>query len=819
MLFSIVFGYNYAGLARCVAARSGTPQLLNTPLSTPRENPGSSLSIRPEINTQHSTQLNTRKLLEQFKVSLPSHPLSISSHKTFSPSQKISLAVRTLLLELFTLNCSTQTYSQGCKASLIHTSTSLMTIDMTDQDFLPVGFDWDQDLPTPTTPFTMTFPDGFSDNVPEGFRDLPGVTDTSFENLFDDDDDPMDFSDLVAIAKGESIPSPSVKPANSNQSIEQNEEYAAESNSKDGNATEDDISRMSLAGNHDDVSGASAQSSTPTNNTNEAFNAGGNTEFNPYAFGDDVHNNAVEHHKQAGFPESNSFQSNPDLSHTEAHISSSGPFNPNDWDSLNGPIGHVANYNNLYDQSVQYGPNSLLPHTSISKDSVSTADAEPINLTDWDAVNDTIQKTAATDHQDDQSVALSSGARLSDTETPNTAAHRSSMTPEIARSHNSSHYMHDVGNQAFGFVANQSMYSDQRGQHSMLVAQRAGLNLLSQGGQLRNSMSPGRMASDDDKTNSMDSPEFSSAVLPQSVYESRQPSSNLNTQYYRQGSPSLYLNCQQQQPRRPQSNLRHMSVPGQPAMTFYPTANTNARLLQQHIDGPSNSSSVTASPSMRRQQPNLISGDLAGSSYVHGGPSNEMVTDYLTKTYPAGQVIDLRGHSPASDARIQQHSLNNSPGSGRGFHTDMTPNLFQSPQPPIPMLDQNFCQNLAFQHLSSLPSNYAVQAGINSSMKKENSSPESASGALRKVKRDSRHVGSRRGSQVSGSQSSTVDSEDQQMINDMYDAMMDTDNTEDNPGMIKTWNGLRKETNKVRKVCEQLLVSNLVQATFSSYNH
>ena len=691
---------------------------------------------------------------------------------------------------------------------------------MTDQESLPVGFDWDQDLQSPTTPFTMTFPDGISNNVPEIFRHLPehDDDDAAFGTLFSDDD-PMDFSDLVAIAKGG--PVAPVKPANPNQGIQQNEESSAGSKTKDGNATNDDLSKISLAGNHGDVLGASAQSSTATTTiTKEAISTGGNGEFGSYPFNDVVHNNAVEHHKQAGPLEDNSFQSNSDLSDSGARISSSDPFNPDDWDTINGPLQHIANYNNLHDQPVQYGPNSFVPHTTTSIQGVSVADTEPINPSEWDTVKDTIHKTATTDSQNDQSPALGSGALLSDTEPLDAVAERSSMTPEIAHSHNSSHYMHDAGNQALELVGNQPVYNDQLSQHSMLAAQRPGLALISQGQQLRNSMSPGRMASEDEKVKSVESPEFSSAVLPQSIYESRQAGSGLNTQYHRQGSPSLFMSSQQQQPRRSQSNLRHMSVPGQPAMTFYPTANTDAGLLQQHIDGHSGSSSVTASPSMRRQQPNLLAGGLIGSHYSNL-VSDEMLQDYLAKTCPNGQVIYQRGYSPASDARIQQHSLGNSPGSGRGFHTDMTPNTFQSPQPSNPTFNQNLRQNLAFQHLSSLPSDYGArsQQGFNSGMKKENSSPESASGALRKVKRDSRHVGSRRGSQGSGSQSSTVDSEDQQLINDMYDAMMDTDHVEDNPGMVKTWNGLRKETNKVRKVCEQLLVSNLVQVTFASYSH
>ena len=709
-------------------------------------------------------------------------------------------------------------------------------MNMTDQESLPVGFDWNQDdwgqdLPSPTTPFTMTFPDGVSDNLSEVFRNLPENGDTSLETFFGDDG-PMDFSDLVAIAKGGPIVP--VKPADPDQGIQQNEEYAAGSNLTEGNAIVDDVSKTSPAGNHDNVSGASAQSSADTTNTNETFNAGGNTEFGSYAFNDIVHKDAAEHHEQLGFLEENTFQSNPGFSHTEARTSSSNTFNPDDWNTINGPIQHIANYNSLFDQVVQCGPNSFLPHTSTSNQVVSTADTEPINLSDWD---DTIHKTATTDNQDDQSVALSSGALLSDTETPNAVAQRSSMTPEITRSHSSSQYMPDVGNQVPGFAAIQPMYNDQRGQHSTLVAQRAGLDLTSQGTHLRNSMSPGHMVSqgqqlrnsispghltsDDEKSNSVESSEFSSALLSQSIYESRQSGSGLNTQYYRQGSPSLNLNSQQQQLRRPQSNLRHMSVPGQPTVAFYPTANTDARIAQQHIIGLSNSSSMTALPSVSRQQPNLIADNLVGSPSSHGNANGAILEDYLAKNYPDRRVIDLRGHSPASDARIQQHSLSNSPGSGRVFHTDMTPNTFQSPHPPNSMHTQKLQQKLAFQHLASLPSDYAVrpQQGFNSSMKKENSSPESASGALRKVKRNSHHVGSRRGSQGSGSQSSTVDSEDQQLIDDMYDAMMSMSSTEDNPGMIKTWNGLRKETNKVRKVCEQLLVSKHFQVTFQSYNH
>ena len=246
--------------------------------------------------------------------------------------------------------------------------------------------------------------------------------------------------------------------------------------------------------------------------------------------------------------------------------------------------------------------------------------------------------------------------------------------------------------------------------------------------------------------------------------------------------------------------------------------NTPSDLYQGHEDTLSDPSLMMASPLRLQRQQQLVASNDVELQQLEDHASHE----YVMKRYfaePPGRVYDFRGHSPASNVQLPQHNLGTSPGSGRGNHNDMTPNVFQSPRQPKPHLAQNVAQNLALHHLSPLPSNYVrpSQRGLNNTMKKENSSPESASAALRKVKRESQHAAGRRGSQDSGSQSSTADADDEQLINAMYNAMMDMTRHQDNAGMIKTWKSLMKETNRVKKVCTTVLVRKFPQGAMPLY--
>lgn len=374
-----------------------------------------------------------------------------------------------------------------------------------------------------------------------------------------------------------------------------------------------------------------------------------------------------------------------------------------------------------------------------------------------------------------------------------------------------------MSNQEVGEMADQLPTKDQRDQHSYPAAQRPGPRMAAHGQQFDEGIFLGGVTSDDDNAHSLVSSDISSNMSPQPFQRTRRYSSPaLSRHYIRQGSPPNFLQRQQQQHRRAGSNLRHEIMTDQSDALLH---NTASGLYQGHEDTLSDPSSMMTSPSMRLQrQQQLMANNHVESQHVQGAVNdNFMMKRYLTDFH--GQVYDFRGHSLASDVQLPQHNLGNSPGSGRGNHNGMTPNLFQSPGQLKPHLSQNVAQNLAFHHLSPLPSNYVPrsQPGLNNTMKKENSSPESATAALRKVKRESQHAAGRRGSQESGSQSSTADADDDQLINAMYNAMMDMTRHQDNAGMIKTWKSLMKETNRVRSVCTRVLVRKVFRGIMPLY--
>lgn len=360
-------------------------------------------------------------------------------------------------------------------------------------------------------------------------------------------------------------------------------------------------------------------------------------------------------------------------------------------------------------------------------------------------------------------------------------------------------------------MADQLPTNDQRDHHSSPAAQRPNSRTAAHGQQFDEAMFLGGVTSDDDYAHSLVSSELSSNMSRPSFQRTRRYSSPASSrQHFRQGSPPIFLQRQQQQHRRAGSSLRHEIMPGQSEALLH---NCPSGLYEGHGDALSIPSSIRASSSIQFQRQQMIANNHDESQHLQDYASDDLVKDYLASL--PGQVYDFRGHSPASDVQLPQHNLRNSPGSARGNHNGMTPKVFQSPGQPKPLLAQNGAQNLAFHHLSPLPSNFVPpsQRGLNSTMKTENSSPESATAALRKVKRESQHAAGNYGSQDSGSQSSTADADDEQLINAMYNAMMDMTRHQDNPGMVKTWRSLMKETNRVKKVCANILVRKFPQGT------
>lgn len=686
----------------------------------------------------------------------------------------------------------------------------------TNQGSPPVGPDWVKELPSPTSPFTMSFPNTATDeDLNDFFRDFQADDgNMHFESLVNEDGTPISMYDIL----GPDNDGPAA-PLNvsDNQLIQGSERHPAYLNTKNGAHQHSNNGLGGLdtvaATLQDKQRGQSAILETSSQHSDAAgTNYGLDIPSGTVAQSDTLHDSVVglggNQHGNLDALEANASASNPDLAQKDSGAKHNGQPDMDRWDAVNDSTGGSPTDNSLDCHTALLRSNSLQPDSGASNQNTSIVGTELDDLHSWDAINDSIHTMHPISSQNLQHGILNSGP-LQSTEILNVISENLPATSDTTRATKTNQGIRNMGDRNVGAAL---FMNDQRGQQSTSAAQRIGSKKTVQGEQLSTSMSPTLAASDDGKALSLTSTDFSSTMSPSPNSESRRYSSPaLSGQYNQQGTPSQLLQRQHQQLRRRQSNLRHMSVPGQPDFVFQSSANTQAQALQRYMDEDGDFSNMTA-PSLTRQQQHFMAMSRAESPYTQNYGGSPMLERFMTEDGQA-QVIDLRGHSPPSDVQYSQHYLGNSPGSGRGHHNNTTPNIFQSPRQPKPLHEQN----LALQHLSSLPLNYAPasQREFDYSMKKENSSPESASAALRKLKRESHHAGGRRAGQGYGSQSSSTDTDDQRLIDAMYFAMMDTTAAQDNPGMVKTWNGLMKEKIRVRKVCETVLVSSLFQITCS----
>ena len=310
---------------------------------------------------------------------------------------------------------------------------------------------------------------------------------------------------------------------------------------------------------------------------------------------------------------------------------------------------------------------------------------------------------------------------------------------------------------------------------------------------------------------------------------SRQPVNNSHTfsgpnshgSLHSQRSPgSMHQRQLQQMTPRSQSNLRHVSVPAQSMGQSQASTGTGYQVLSNQMD------SSVVRPSIETYQQLGLGATNGGShSFSQGYGSNQVAERILSgygDTFTGPKVNDLRAQSLSNDATSSQHRLSHSPRSNLGNHRVLTQAVFQSPQQrQFSLLNQPHA--LALQHLlplqgvprtSVLPNSLGL-GHTNNSMKHETSSPESASGTLNKIKQVPQHdsPNGRRNSQVSNFQTPNIDfnldkynTQDQQRIILMYNAMLDMSEPHDNEGMLKTWRGLMKEKAKILQVCIEVLV-------------
>ena len=314
----------------------------------------------------------------------------------------------------------------------------------------------------------------------------------------------------------------------------------------------------------------------------------------------------------------------------------------------------------------------------------------------------------------------------------------------------------------------------------------------------------------------LSSTDMPSAMSRQSSSQSRRHSSPslYSPLHQRSVSPSAAYQRQQQQLRP--SNLRHMSMPGQSGLLYQRSPAFESQALQKRqSSAQSPSLTRTMHPLGHHGLPNAMNANEAQWQYNQDlGNANcngllgmehylaELDAANLGLRNEAGQMNCFRGHSRGSDESSSQHSLANSPRINLGNRHIITQDLFQSPQQPNLQVDHP----LAYQHFSNKFLHHSPNLSQQHAMKRETSSPESSSGAMERVKQAPSFEG-RRINHTLRSNTGTADPHEQRCVHALFKAMMDMSQPQDNEGMIKTWRGLMKESDRIRGVCVSIYVS------------
>lgn len=280
---------------------------------------------------------------------------------------------------------------------------------MITEQFSPLaGGQWPKEIPSPTSPFTMSFPNNAFDEVACFFGDFQDDRNTNFDNPYTD---PLTYSDLLSPNDGGPA-----GPVNvwTDSELQESEQFLTGMNAMDGNVDE------SRNGNNIEAIVSGPSQKDILNNQRTAPDASANQSQDPAAIqvidtksaeldkdtiNDSLQITLDEQNGQPAISQSDSSPLNPSLSQEGGHNMNDGAYDLSSWEAIDTSVQEHSNPHGKSGHKVYYRSGSL-PPAGRSGHNFSNTDSDPLDFSGWNALNDTAHEPTELDGLDRQNVML-----------------------------------------------------------------------------------------------------------------------------------------------------------------------------------------------------------------------------------------------------------------------------------------------------------------------------------------------------------------------------------------------------------------------------
>ena len=274
------------------------------------------------------------------------------------------------------------------------------------------GGQWLQEIPSPTSPFTMSFPNNTFDDVDGFFENFQNDRNTDFDNPYTD---PLTYSDLLSRDDG-GIAGPTHVWTDSD--LQESEHFLAGMSPVDGNVdkphngntVEDIISEPYQEGNQNNQRTAPSTSVEQSEDT--AAIQSGNTKDNAELDSDivndpqqEIQDEQHEQHEQPVIPQPNSSQPDPSMSQEGSHDMNIDAYDLSNWNAIDTSVQEQLNSHEQSGHPFQYRSESLPPDSTSGHNSCHP-NSDPLNISNWDALSDPVHGPTVSDGLDSQNETL-----------------------------------------------------------------------------------------------------------------------------------------------------------------------------------------------------------------------------------------------------------------------------------------------------------------------------------------------------------------------------------------------------------------------------
>ena len=278
----------------------------------------------------------------------------------------------------------------------------------TDQVSPLAGGQWLQEIPSPTSPFTMSFPNNAFDDVDGFFENFQDDRNTDFDNPYTG---PLNYSDLLSHDDAGTAGPTHVW---TDSDLQESEHFLAGMSPADGsvdkphngNTVEEIISGPSQEETYNNQRTAPSTSVRQSQDTAviQSGDAKGNAELDSDTVNNFQQEILDEQHGQPAIPQPSSSQPDPSMSQG-SHNMNIDAYDLSSWNAIDTSVQEQLNIHGQGGHPVQYRSESL-PPDSTSGHNFRHPNSDPLNFSSWDALSDPAHEPTVSDELDSQNVQL-----------------------------------------------------------------------------------------------------------------------------------------------------------------------------------------------------------------------------------------------------------------------------------------------------------------------------------------------------------------------------------------------------------------------------